>query len=79
MYHSTIFYQTKNYLTTIFTGFEPDKISPMCRIIDYFVDHIERFLCIICWSQWKVDPKIYYVKIGKLEIKRILEENDLLE
>lgn len=35
------FFQPKDYQCIIFTGFESGNISPMCALIDYFVDHID--------------------------------------
>ena len=34
------FFQSKQYQCVIYTGFEESDISPMCSLIDYFVDHI---------------------------------------
>jgi len=38
---SLAFYQPKQYQTRIFLGFEPSMISPMCAVIDHFVDHLD--------------------------------------
>jgi len=35
------FYQSKQFQTLIFLGFEPSQISPMCAVIDHFVDHLD--------------------------------------
>jgi len=41
------FYQQKQYQARIFMGFDPTMISPMCAVIDHFVDHLD----ISCFSQ----------------------------
>jgi transposase len=35
------FFQSKDFQCVIFTGFESGDISPMCALIDYFIDHID--------------------------------------
>ena len=34
------FFQSKQYQCIIYTGFNKSDISPMCTLIDYFIDHI---------------------------------------
>jgi hypothetical protein len=41
------FYQQKQYQARIFTGFDPTMISPMCAVIDHFVDQLD----LSCFSQ----------------------------
>jgi transposase len=35
------FFQPKQYQTLMFLGFESSMISPMCAVIDHFVDHLD--------------------------------------
>ena len=42
------FFQPKQYQTRLFLGFEPSMISPMCAVIDHFVDHID----LSCFTQY---------------------------
>ena len=42
------FFQSKQYQTRIFLGFDPSMISPMCAVIDHFVDHID----LSCFNQY---------------------------
>ena len=42
------FYQSKQFQTVLFLGFEPSQISPMCAVIDHFVDHLD----LSCISQY---------------------------
>jgi Pyruvate/2-oxoacid:ferredoxin oxidoreductase delta subunit len=35
------FYQQKQYQARIFMGFDPTMISPMCAVIDHFVDYLD--------------------------------------
>jgi len=42
------FFQQKQFQTLIFLGFEPSMISPMCAVIDHFVDHID----LSCFGQY---------------------------
>ena len=35
------FFQSKQYQCIIYTGFYESDISPMCALIDYFIDHID--------------------------------------
>jgi len=35
------FFQSKQYQCVIYTGFDETDISPMCALIDYFIDHID--------------------------------------
>jgi len=42
------FFQPKQYQTVLFLGFEPSMISPMCTVIDHFVDHLD----LSCFSQY---------------------------
>jgi hypothetical protein len=45
---SLTFYQPKQYQTRFFLGFESSMISPMCAVIDHFVDHID----LSCFEQY---------------------------
>ena len=42
------FFQPKQYQTRLFLGFEPSMISPMCAVIDHFVDHTD----LSCFDQY---------------------------
>ncbi|MCL1913956.1 MAG: transposase [Eubacteriaceae bacterium] len=35
------FFQSKDFQCVIFTGYEPSSISPMCALVDYFIDNID--------------------------------------
>jgi transposase len=43
-----VFFQPKQYQTRLFLGFESSMISPMCAVIDHFIDHID----LSCFSQY---------------------------
>jgi len=42
------FFQPKQYQTLLFLGFDSSMISPMCAVIDHFVDHID----LSCFDQY---------------------------
>ena len=49
------FFQHKQYQTLLFLGFDSSMISPMCAVIDHFVDHID----LSCFDQYvKSDSSI---------------------
>ena len=42
------FFQAKEYQTRIFLGFDPTMISPVCAVIDHFVDNLD----LTCFNQY---------------------------
>jgi len=42
------FFQTKQYQCCYFTGFDSAMISPMCAVIDHFIDHLD----LSCFNQY---------------------------
>ena len=49
-----VFFQCKQYQCFIFTGFDSTMISPMCAVIDHYVDHID----LSCFDQYVKSNKV---------------------